>query len=548
MINTINGRHYQNLIDYGIRNLMLYCDEVNDLNVFPVPDGDTGTNMIKTLQNGFNAINGLTEELPELSRKFSKAVVFGARGNSGVIVSQFFKGFSECFFEVEQADCSQIVSALQSGVSSAYRAVAHPVEGTILTVLREASDRVKKDLDAGKISNVNDLIALFLERARLSLENTPNLLPILKSAGVVDSGGAGILYVFSGMNKYLNNETIAAPVAEPDSTDYVDYSRFDRTSTFEYGYCTEFLLQLTEDAEDPNPEPEEFRKGILDLGESVVTVFEDDKVKVHVHTHTPEAVLTYAHRFGEFLTLKIENMSVQHSETNPSVEICGGNGCGDFAVVAVAHDPVIKDLFLNMGADVVISGDKNCQPSTKDFLKAFEITGAKEIFVFPNSKNSNLAALQAGGFYAGGNATVFDTKSVAECYAALSMMDFEAQNKAVLAEEIHGIIQNVYTVLITRASKDSVFNGVNIEKDDFLAFSGSELLGVAKERIAVAVRTLETVLRDSDRDTVTLFAGETVPREELDSISAYVEKHHPLTDLDVICTGSDTLDLLISFE
>ncbi len=548
MINTINGRHYQNLIDYGIRNLVLYCDKVNDLNVFPVPDGDTGTNMVRTLQNGFSAIHGISGELPDLSRKFAKAVVFGARGNSGVIVSQFFKGFSECFFHLENADGKQFVIALEKGVDCAYRAVAHPVEGTILTVLREATDFVRHEVEKADspAKNINDIITLFLEKAKTSLDNTPNLLPILKTAGVVDSGGAGIIYVFEGMDKYLNDEPVAAPVTEPEQVEYVDYSRFNRASVFEFGYCTEFLLQLTDGAEDFDPDA--FRKELLLLGDSVVTVFEEDKVKVHVHTPTPEKVLTYGHRFGEFLSLKIENMSVQHSETTRSVEICGGVSGGDFAVVAVAHDETMRELFLNMGADVVIAGDKNCQPSTKDFLKAFDTAGAKEIFVFPNSKNSNLAAVQAGGFYAGGSATVFDTKSVAECYAALSMMDFEARDKAALAKEIRQIIQNVYTVLITKAARDSTFGGVEIAQDDFVAFTGSELLGVAKERIAVAVRVLETVLRESERDTVTLFAGKNVPQEELDAISEYAEKQYPLTDLDVISTGNDSFDLLISFE
>ena len=545
MITKINGIHYQNLIDYGIRNLSLYCDKVNELNVFPVPDGDTGTNMVKTLQNGFHAINGLTEDLTALSRKFAKAVVFGARGNSGVITSQFFKGFSETLHSVEEADCTVLANALQTGVDCAYKAVAHPVEGTILTVLRQASEQVAKDVTDQKISTVEELLSSFLERAHRSLEETPNLLPILKSAGVVDSGGAGIVYVFEGMEKYLKNEPIALPEGESEPTETVDFSQFDKNSSFEYGYCTEFLLQLTQGKE--SPDPDDFRARISALGDSVVTVFEEDKIKVHVHTKAPETILAYAHAFGEFLSLKIENMSVQHSQTLPAIEICG-EGSGDFAVVAVTHNPVMRDLFRNMGADVVIAGDKATQPSTKDFLKAYQQAGAKEIFVFPNSKNSNLAALQAGEFLEESHVTVFETKSVAECYAALSMMDFEAEDKNALAEEIREIIQNVYTVLITQASKDSTFNGTHIEKDDFLAVSGAELLGLAKERIAVAVRTLETVLRESDRDTVTLFAGESVPQEELDSVSAYVEKHYPLTDLDIISTGSDVFDLLISFE
>lgn len=546
MSTTINGTQYQNLIDYGIRNLTVHCETVNDLNVFPVPDGDTGTNMVKTLQNGFRAIHGLPGDLNDLTKKFSKAVVFGARGNSGVITAQFFKGFSEKLFEKTEADLQQIASALQSGVQTAYQSVAHPVEGTMLTVLREASESVQKSVSNQRISTVEELIAHFLEQAKTSLDNTPNLLPILKSAGVVDSGGAGIVYLFEGMEKCLKNIPIEAPKTEPQPEEGIDYSGFNRFSTFTYGYCTEFLLQLTETGETFHSDT--FQQEILSLGDSVVIVFDDDKVKVHVHTKTPEQVLSYAHRFGEFLSLKIENMTVQHTENTPAVELCTSGEYGDFAVITVAHDRNMKELFRNMGADVVIAGDPKVQPSTKDFLKAFELTGAKEIFVFPNSKNSNLAALQAGEFYPDGKVTVFDTKSIAEGYAALSMMDFETPDKDALATEIRQIIQNVYTVLITQASKASVFNGTPIEKDDFLAFSGTELLGVAKERIAVAVRSLETVLRDSDRDTVTLFAGQSVPEEELDSVSAYVEKHHPLTDLDIISTGNSTFDLLISFE
>lgn len=545
MIKTINGRHYQSLIDYGIRNLTRHCDEVNDLNVFPVPDGDTGTNMVKTLQNGFNAIRGSTEELPALTRKFAKAVVFGARGNSGVIVAQFFKEFSEGLLDVTEADCAHIASALTSGVNAAYRAVAHPVEGTILTVLRESSQHVAKNLEDGDISNVNELISRFLEQAKRSLDNTPDLLPILKSAGVVDSGGAGILYIFEGMNKYLNGEPLAEATAEP-SDKAVDYTRFNRSSSFEYGYCTEFLLQMTEGREPLIPE--QFRKEISALGDSVVTAVEDDKAKVHVHTKAPEQVLSYAHRFGEFLTLKIENMSVQHSENTPSVELFTGSGGGELAVVAVAHDTVMRDLFLNMGADAVLAGEGNLQPSTKDFLKAYECTGAKRIFVFPNSKNSNLAALQAGGFYADGEVTVFDTNSVAQCYAALSMMDFEADQDEVLAAEIRNIIENIVTVSVTRATADRIFDGTSIEADDFVGFTGSRLLGVAKERVAVAVRVVETVLREQERNTITLFAGKNVPPEELDAISEYTEKNYPLTDLDVIVTENDTLDLLICFE
>ncbi len=547
MMDTLNGRHYQNLIDYGLRNLTVYCDEINDLNVFPVPDGDTGTNMVRTLQNGFKAIQGAEGNLSDLSEKFAKAVVFGARGNSGVIEAQFFKGFSEGFFGLETADCPQVISALENGVQCAYRAVANPVEGTILTVLREGVEAVRRQ--AHTLTSVNQILALFLEQGRISLENTPNLLPILKSAGVVDSGGKGILYVFEGMDKYLSGKTVAAPVQEAAPQEYIDYTAFNRQSVFEYGYCTEFLLQQT-DRTRRIRNPEGFRQNIQALGDSVVTVFEDDKVKVHVHTKTPEKVLAYAHTYGEFLSLKIENMSVQHSEqkTKGGVEICTGEHRGNFAVVAVAHDRRMKELFLEMGADAVIFGDNNLQPSTKDFLKAFEKTEAKEIFVFPNSKNSNLTAEQARSLFKGGRVTVFETKSVAECYAALSMMDFEAEDRETVTEELKEIIGNVYAVSLSKAAKDSSFDGLVIAKGDFVALHGSSLLSVGKERLDVAKAVLTRVLKEQERDTVTVFAGKNIPREELADLASFRERYFPLTEADVIATENGAFDLLLSFE
>ncbi len=550
MVSKLNGRHYQNLIDYALRNLTVYCDEINSLNVFPVPDGDTGTNMVSTLQNGFSAIRGAEGNLSDLSKKFAKAVVFGARGNSGVILSQFFKGFSESFFETDSADCAQVVSALEQGVSCAYRAVANPVEGTILTVMRESCEAVRAtlDRDPSSLTSVNDIVTRFLEQARISLENTPNLLPILKSAGVVDSGGKGIIYVFEGMDKYLNGKTITAPVQEKASQEYVDYSAFHRQSVFEFGYCTEFLLQMT-DRHRRLRNPEGFRQTLQSLGDSVVTVFEDDKVKVHVHTKTPERVLSYAHAYGEFLSLKIENMSVQHSEqSRGGVELCYNGQGGSFAVVAVAHDGKMRDLFLEMGADAVIFGDKNTQPSTKDFVKAFEKTGAETVFVFPNSKNSNLAAQQAAGFYTAGKAVVFETKSVAECYAALSMMDFEAEDKTALKEEILEIIGNVYSVSLSKAVKNSSFDGLTIVKDDFVAFHGSTLLSVGKERIDVAKAVLTRVLKEKELNTVTVFAGLNIPKEELEDTVRFSEEHFPFVEVDVIATENDAFDLLLSFE
>ncbi|MBQ5820193.1 MAG: DAK2 domain-containing protein [Clostridia bacterium] len=545
MITTINGSRFRSLIDYGIRNLTLYRDKVNDLNVFPVPDGDTGTNMVKTLQNGFAAIAQEGDRLSELSKKFSKAVVFGARGNSGVIVSQFFKGFSECFYDTEEADSSHFVSALERGVQCAYRAVSNPVEGTILTVLRESSEAMREHLQQDPSVSITEAVSLLLERAKLSLDNTPNLLPILRSAGVVDSGGAGIVYVFEGMEKLLTNRPVEPPVTEEAPEKQVDYTAFSRSSDFRYGYCTELLLQQTDGAKEL--EPSAFRRELEGLGDSVAVVFEEDKVKVHVHTRSPEQVLAFAHAYGEFLSLKIENMSVQHTNA-VGVEAVGGATDGPFGVVAVSHDGVMKERFLAMGADVVLAGNGELQPSAEDFIRAYRMTGASEILVFPNSKNSNLTALQAGGLCHGVNVTVFDTKTVAECYAALSMMDFEAADLAALKEEIDAVIGNVYPVAILRAGKDSVFDGTSIRKGDPVALSGNALLGTGADPVTLALQVAETVLTQREPDTLTVFAGRSVSAHELEPLTERVASLSPYTDLDLIQTESTAFELLLSFE
>ena len=545
MITAINGSLFRNLIDYGIRNLILYRDKVNDLNVFPVPDGDTGTNMVKTLQNGFAVIAQEGDRLSELSKKFAKAVVFGARGNSGVIVSQFFKGFSECFYDVDQADCARFVSALERGVQCSYRAVSNPVEGTILTVLRESSEAMREHLQRDPSVSITESVSLLLERAKRSLDNTPNLLPILRSAGVVDSGGAGIVYVFEGMEKCLTNRPLDPPAKEEAPERQVDYAAFTPASEFRYGYCTEFLLQQTDGAKELDPPA--FRRELEALGESVAVVFEEDKVKVHVHTKSPEQVLAFAHAYGEFLSLKIENMSVQHTNA-VGIDVVGGKTCGPFGVVAVSHDGVMKDRFLEMGADVVLAGNGELQPSAEDFIRAYGMTGASEILVFPNSKNSNLTALQAGGLCHGVNVTVFDTKTVAECYAALSMMDFEATDLAALKEEIDAVIGNVYPVAILRAGKESVFDGVSIRKGDPVALSGNTLLGTGADPVALALQVTEEILAQREPDTLTVFAGRTISTQGLTALTERVESLSPYTEPDLIQTESTAFELLLSFE
>ncbi|MBR5858425.1 MAG: DAK2 domain-containing protein, partial [Clostridia bacterium] len=310
MLYNIDGINFRNLLDYGIRSLAVYKDKVNALNVFPVPDGDTGTNMLLTLQNGYEAISETEASLGETARSFSRAIVFGARGNSGVIVSQFFRGLCESLYDKETADFCELVSAFENGVVSAYKSVSKPVEGTILTVIREAIEHVRKELDDYRLDSVNEVISAFIDKAKSTLNNTPNMLAVLKSANVVDSGGAGIIYVFEGMRCYLDGKPL--PIYEHNQPSAAkkanDFSKFNKNSLFEYGYCTELLIQLTFRADSFSVSA--FRDELSELGDSIVVSYEDDKVKLHIHTFAPEKVLAHCHTYGEFLSLKIENMSV----------------------------------------------------------------------------------------------------------------------------------------------------------------------------------------------------------------------------------------------
>ena len=539
----INGQLFRALTDYAIRNLALHCEEINDLNVFPVPDGDTGTNMLTTARIGYAAIEHFDGDLSETAKKFSDTIVYGARGNSGVILSQFLKGFSQVFAEVDgEADCACFIRALGSGVALAYSAVSHPAEGTILTVLREATEEV-----SGKAySDLAVLLEDFLARARISLDNTPNLLPVLKSAGVVDSGGVGAICFFEGMKKYLCGEDIAAD-ATPAKDAVIDYSVFDRNTAFEYGYCTEGLLQLCNGREQP--ESESFKAMLNELGESVVISFENDKVKFHVHTQCPEKVLAYAHTFGEFLTLKIENMSVQHSgQVSKTVTVSAQREKGAFALVAVSPNEQMTQLFEQMGVDVVVLAYGGYSPSTQDFIKAYSAAECENIIVLPNDKNLFLVAQQAQALSADTSIFIADTKSIADCYAALAIIDFDCSDPAEILQDINRTAGNIYDVLITRSAKDTVFDSLEINKGDFIAMAGDSILAVGKTSLEVACAVADRVLSEQERDNVTFFAGSSFSSEDADELSRYIRQNHIFTETDLVTTGIDSFDLILSFE
>ena len=541
MTHTIDGIAFKNMVDYAVRNLNIHCKTVNQLNVFPVPDGDTGTNMVTTIRKGLLAVGENVQDLPSVSRKFAHSVVFEARGNSGVIVSQFFRGVAENFHNVQVIDGALLLEAFQQGVQSAYSAVATPVEGTMLTVLREATEAVRQRYTPNQ--PLDEIIAKFTKYARRSLDNTPELLPVLKESGVVDSGGAGIVYLFEGMQKYLSGEELETAETFTD-TPVADYDAFNRSSQFPYGYCTELLIQLL-DSKDPFSR-EERKTSLCEIGDSLVISANDDKVRIHVHTHFPEQVFTLCHKYGEFLSMKVENMTVQHSDLNKAIQCSPFKSDSSFSVIAVSYDQKMQKLFLEMGADVVICCEENV--STKEYLEAFEMAKKENILVFPNGSDAILSAMQAKKLYESGNVTVLNSRSVAECYAALPAIDFAETNTEKVVDQISEIISHLYVVSVAKRKNPICYKNETICRDEYYSFSGKELLVIGK---TIEETTLETIIRTvkkQDYEIITIFHKRAISSDQIESLIEAATCRGVYAEVFTVATDSLPCELSISFE
>ena len=516
MITKINGSTYLELMHSGIKYLDLHRDVLNDLNVFPVPDGDTGTNMSMTLKSGYDATKDVIAPLNDISRAFSQATVFGARGNSGVILSQFIKGISESFKGHDEADADLLSRALKNGCVYAYSSVAKPAEGTMLTVIKDASNHLAKSLP---LSSIDEAIDIFLDEAKKSLNNTPELLPILKKAGVVDSGGSGIVYFFEGIKKYLAGEKIEAS-ADNSQSSIIDLSIFDKNTDFEYGYCVEGLAQLKIDVMDFDIET--LKKRLALIGNSIVVSLEKDKLKMHVHTKDLGTLMSCIQNIGEFLTVKIDNMTVQNMQNKTDVKkerkfLYSEDGVqSNFSVVAVATNSLMQEKFFEMGADVVIMSE--VAPSSQDFLDSFKYVKSDQILVFPNSSNSLLASMQAGSMYRKAKVTVLNSRSPVECYASLPLIDFEEDvDNAVLA--VNDTISSLYQVSIYHAQKDIKYGSRHISKNDFFALADNKILNISATLGDAVTETVAQALNKNDYSIVTLFYGKSVSEDYLDLLT-----------------------------
>jgi len=492
-MDRIDANLYLNLVRGGAARLGLHRQAINDLNVFPIPDGDTGDNMYMTIQAGCNAA-GTT--LPEVAKAVSAGMLMGARGNSGVILSRMFAGLAKGLSEVREADVDAFSRAMQAGVEESYHAVADPVEGTILTVFREgvAAAAGSKDLD--------EYFDLLVSAMDLSLEHTPELLDVLKKAGVVDSGGAGLLYIAEGMRAALHGETVqildeAAPKAQQ-----VDLDAFTEDSVLEFGYCTEFLLRLQRSKVDLETFDEHILSDWLAAnGESLVFFRDGSIIKVHVHTHTPGDILNHCQQYGEFLTLKVENMTLQHHENHMDERFKKGRKA--YGVVAVASGAGLVDTFRELGADVVIEGGQTMNPPVKRFIDAFDTVDADTVFVLPNNGNILLTARQAADIYDKADIRVIPCKTLGAGYYALANLDTEAGDADAIEAALTEAAGEVVTGLVSRAIRDSG----DVREGEYVGISGKEIIA-SGETPEKALLALAEALEAGSYGVVLVFAGE----------------------------------------
>ena len=543
-ITSVDVKFLYDMISNGYRNLLLYEEQVNDLNVFPVPDGDTGTNMVKTLFGGVSVNPDDYVSVSSYMKQFSKSVLLSARGNSGVILSQYIRGWANAVEDKDTLSVNDLPSMLLSGSEAAYGAVPNPVEGTILTVIREPAEQLKKTGNLGCFENV---FKYLLDQMKISLERTPELLPVLKEAGVVDSGGMGIIYFIEGIWAFLNGDIIEADSERESSIVLSPTHAFGPDSVLEYGYCTEFILQLMNAKTNiPAFSINDFITYMETIGDSIVAVLDDDIVKVHVHTFTPEKALAFARNYGEFITVKIENMSIQHNETTKAEKAVAPKV--KFAVVAVVSGEGIKSYFSEIGANRIIEGGQTQNPSAQDFIDAFKSLNAEHIVVLPNNSNIYATAQQAAQIYSECDIRVLETKSVAEGYSALSMMNTWAEDIASFVADMVDALENVISGSVTRAVRDAKLNGVLIEEGMYMGIADGNVLCTNSDKNKAVLDMLNKIEDIDTKSVITIFYGIDVNESEAEELIESISSQYPSIECGSVFGGQKTYDYYMAIE
>jgi len=532
---TINGHQLKQMIISGANNLFNCYPEIDALNVFPVPDGDTGTNMNLTMTSGSKEVVNIdSTNIYDVARTFSKGLLMGARGNSGVILSQIFRGFAIGLEGKIQVDCYDFADALISAKDVAYKAVMKPVEGTILTVIRESSVALKHYVDSlEKPITIKDCMEYLLKEANASLQRTPELLPVLKEVGVVDSGGAGLIKVFDGFFSALNNniiERFQATVQQKEEP-AMNVSAQSKIENEEFGYCTEFIMQLSPEKQGKkNFVPSRFKTVLENHGNSIVVVQDDDIVKVHIHTMKPGNIFNYAQQFGEFITLKVENMQLQHSnlaekdKTEQKEEVKAEKK--KYGIISVSVGEGLNQMFKDLRVDEIVSGGQTMNPSTEDFVEAINRLNAENVFILPNNSNIVMAANQASEVVEGVNCKVIPTKTIPQGMVACMMFNPYCEVDENF-EQMCEAMQGIKTGQVTFAIKDTNINGIEIKENHFMGLNGKNIITCKEDKVEATITLLESML-DEDSEIVTLIAGEDAKEHETNKIVEYLNEKYPV--------------------
>ena len=544
---VLDGPMFVELLRGGVLYLSANCQEVNDLNVFPIPDGDTGENMMRTINGGLSYAEKCEDDsLSAVTQACAKGMILNARGNSGVILSQLAAGVADGFENVDKADPEQIANALKVGVDRAYGAVVNPTEGTMLTVARESTEYVNERI--GDDSTVDSLLEDCLAEMDRSLQRTPDLLDVLKEAGVIDSGGAGLVYIIQGAYSVLRGETLSSHIAAAE-VKQVDISKFNSDSVMRFGYCTEFLLQLQNSKIYIGDfSVEDFKKELAGFGNSIVCFQMDTIVKVHIHTMNPGDVLNHCQKYGEFLTMKIENMTLQHNSTyHESDDDAPKEEPREYASVIVATGYGVCEVMRSLGADIIIEGGQGNNPSAETFLDAFRAANAKTVFVFPNNSNIIMTAKQAAGLCEDCDVRVIDSRDIGQCYAAMTMTNYDLADADAVEANFTEAMNGVRTGTVTRSVRDACINGINISKSDFIGFSGKEMLS-SEKNICDTTAYLLHKMKAEDADIIILIYGNTVEDDTRKAIVKQTRSVYPFVEVYEIDGGNIDAELIAIVE
>lgn len=540
MIQYIDGKNLRDMFVSGANNLQNNKDYVDKLNVFPVPDGDTGTNMSLTISYAMKELAKVNDEdITNIGKSLAKGSLMGARGNSGVILSQIIRGFTKSIEGKENLSSMDLAQAFKNGADTAYKAVIKPIEGTILTVVRESGEYAIKA--AKKEQDILKFLELVIKEADASLDRTPELLKNLKDAGVVDSGGKGLVLIYEGMHEALKGNLITANTAGSSNTSSVESVQGEiNTDDIKFAYCTEFILESNKVTYD------KIKDIMIPYGDSLAVVGDEGLIKVHVHTNEPGTVLQEALKYGQLATIKIENMKVQHEnilvENQRSIS---KEPAKEYGFIATSMGNGLADIFRDFGVDHIIEGGQTMNPSTEDFMKAIESINAENIIILPNNSNIIMAANQAKAL-SDKNIIVIPSKNVAQGFTSLVSFNADSgveENEATMIEAL----SMVKSGQVTYAVRDTIMNDIEVKEGNFIGIGEGKLLSAGENKEEITLGLIENLV-DEDSAIITLFYGEDVTEEEANEFKSILEEKYEDIDVELYYGGQPIYYYLISVE